>query len=153
MMPATDAPTTGFAVDEVRHALSFTRDLEAPPQQAFAAWTDPEQVAMWWDAAGERLGSCEIDLRPGGAFRFVTRHHPDKPFEGVYREVTPPSRLVFDANGAIGTVALVESGAGTRMTVEIVCPSPEHLAQFVAMGVANGTSQTLNNLVRHVRDT
>lgn len=116
----------------------------------FDAWTQPEQVARWWDATGEKLGACEIDLRPGGAFRFVTSHHPDKPFTGVYRDIAPPSLLVFEANGATGKVLLAERAGGTRMTVEIACRSPEHLAQFIAMGIAEGTSRTLDNLARHL---
>ena len=151
-MPATAAPAaTGFALDEARHSLRFARDLAATPEEAFSAWTDPAQVASWWDASGERLEACEIDPRPGGAFRFVTRQHPDRPFLGTYREVSPPNRLVFDANGAIGTVSLEARDGGTRMTVEIACPSDEHLRQFVAMGVADGTSRTLDNLAGHLR--
>ncbi len=152
-MPAADTSAADFVVDEATNALRFTRDLEALPAQAFEAWTEPAQVAVWWDATGEKLGECDIDLRPGGAFRFVTRHSPDRPFSGVYREISPPSRLVFDANGAIGTVALEANGDGTRMTVEIVCSSAEHLKQFVAMGVAAGTSQTMDNLARHLRQS
>lgn len=149
-MPATDTLTNGFSVDEETHALRFARDLDATPDDAFTAWTDPKEVAVWWDATGEKLGACDIDLRPGGTFRFVTNHHPDRPFTGTYLEVSPPRRLVFDANGAVGTVTLEPYDGGTRMSVEIVCSSAEHLKQFVAMGIANGTSKTLDNLVNHL---
>ena len=145
-MLSTDTASAGFAIDEAAHTIRFVRELDAPPARVFAAWTEPEQIAQWWDATGERLAACEIDLRPGGAFRFATSHHPDKPFTGVYREITPPTLLVFDANGATGKVLLAERASGTRMTVEIACRSPDHLAQFVAMGVAAGTSRTLDNL-------
>lgn len=148
-MLSTDS-ATGFTVDETSHTLRFVRDLDASPATVFEAWTDPDQVADWWDATGEKLGECEIDLRPGGTFRFVTSHHPDKPFTGVYTQIAPPSLLVFDANSAVGTVRLSEQSQGTRMTVEIACSSADHLAQFVAMGVANGTSRTLDNLARYV---
>ena len=149
-MLSTDTAPAGFAIDETTHTIRFVRDLDAPPARVFAAWTEPEQIAQWWDATGERLAACEIDLRPGGAFRFATSHHPDKPFTGVYREITPPTLLVFDANGATGKVLLAERASGTRMTVEIACRSPDHLAQFVAMGIAAGTSRTLDNLASHL---
>jgi uncharacterized protein YndB with AHSA1/START domain len=125
----------------------MVRDMDASPARIFAAWTEPEQLAQWWDATGEKLASCEIDLRPGGAFRFVTSHHPDKPFTGIYDEITPPTLLGFEANGAKGRVMLAERAGGTRMTVEIACRSADHLAQFVAMGIPTGTSRTLDNLV------
>jgi uncharacterized protein YndB with AHSA1/START domain len=149
-MLSTDTAPAGFAIDETTHTIRFVRDLEAPPARVFAAWTEPEQIAQWWDATGEKLAACEIDLRPGGAFRFATSHHPEKPFTGVYRDIAPPTRLVFEANGATGKVLLAERAGGTRMTVEIACRSPDHLAQFVAMGIAAGTSRTLDNLASHL---
>jgi uncharacterized protein YndB with AHSA1/START domain len=146
----TDMAPAGFTIDEVANTIRFVRDLDAPPMRVFAAWTEPEQLAQWWDPAGEKLGVCEIDLQPGGAFRFATSHHPDKPFTGVYHEIAPPTLLVFEANGAMGKVMLAARAGGTRMTVEIVCRSPDHMAQFVAMGVAAGTSRTLDNLAVHL---
>jgi uncharacterized protein YndB with AHSA1/START domain len=150
-MLSTNMASGQFTIDEINHTIRFVRELSVRPERVFAAWTDPNQVALWWDATGEKLAVCEIDLRLGGAFSFVTSHHPDKPFTGVYREITPPNLIVFDANGAIGQVMLTERDMGTQMTVEIACRSPEHLTQFVAMGVAAGTSQTLDNLGRHLQ--
>ncbi|MBA3678063.1 MAG: SRPBCC domain-containing protein [Sphingosinicella sp.] len=149
MLP-TDTNSVAFTIDEVTHTIRFARDLDASPERVFDAWTQPDQLANWWDAMGDRLAICEMDLRPGGAFRFVSRHHPDKPFTGTYLEISPPARLVFDANGATGTVLLDEESAGTRMRVEIACSSADHLAQFVAMGVADGTGKTLNNLEKYL---
>ena len=144
--------TAGFAIDRSTHTINFERLLAAPPHRVFDAWTSPDDLTQWWDATGEKLARCEVDLRPGGAFLFVTRHHPDKPFAGVYREIAPPGKLVFEANGAIGRVILEAEGAGTRMTVEIVCRSDEHLEQFMQFGIAAGTSRTLDNLVSYTRD-
>jgi len=149
-MLLTGTAPAAFTIDEAAHTIRFVRDLDAPPACVFAAWTTPEQLARWWDATGEKLATCDVDLRPGGAFRFVTRHHPDKPFTGVYRDISPPRLLVFEANGALGKVLLDQQGTGTRMTVEISCCSADHLAQFVAMGVAAGTSRTLDNLALHL---
>lgn len=52
--------------------------------------------------------------------------------------------------GAVGMVVLEDLGATTLMTVSITCASPEHLDQFVQLGVAAGTSRTLDNLVVYV---
>jgi uncharacterized protein YndB with AHSA1/START domain len=151
-MPAAAHPSSppNFSVDEATHTITFSRALRGTPEQAFAAWTEPRQVALWWDPTGEPLWLCEIDLRVGGTFLFIAASHPDRPFTGVYREIDPPGRLVFDAMGAEGRVALDRSGSGTSMTVEIVCADPAHLQQFVSMGVAAGTSGTLDNLVAHI---
>ena len=145
------APKTGLVIDRVSHTIRLTRDLDAPRSEIFAAWTIPEQVSCWWDAAGEPLAACEIDLRPGGAFKFVTKGHPEMPFVGVYREIAPPDRLIFEALGATGRVTLQEGAGKTHMMVEIECRSIEQLDQFLKTGVDVGTAQTLDNLVVYAR--
>src|SRR5271155_3984325 len=93
---------TEVVADRDTHAIVLTRMLAAAREQVFEAWTRPEHVTRWWDPAGPPLSECEIDLRPGGAFRFVTQHSPDDhEFAGVYREIAPPDYLVFEAMGAI----------------------------------------------------
>jgi uncharacterized protein YndB with AHSA1/START domain len=145
------APNRQLGVDRASHAIRLTRDLDASPAEIFEAWTKPEHVSCWWDAAGEPLAACEIDLRPGGAFTFVLRSHPEMPFTGVYKEVAPPDRLVFEAMGSTGRVTLREADGKTRMMVEILCSSDEQLDQFLKMGVNAGTGRTLDNLVAYMR--
>jgi uncharacterized protein YndB with AHSA1/START domain len=142
---------TKVVVDRDRHTILLTRAFAAPRERVFEAWTRPEHVACWWDPTGVRLAECEIDLRPGGAFRFVSQgSHGAPPFSGIYREITPPELLVFEAMGAVGRVVLNDTGSETLLTVTIECGSPAQLDQFVKMGVDVGTSQTLDNLVVHV---
>ncbi len=146
--PTSAAP--GFAIDHGTHTIRFEREVNAPRAEVFEAWTTPEHVTAWWDPDGEPLVTCEIDLRVGGAFAFATRAHSEMPFAGVYQELVPPERLVFQAMGATGRVTLEESARGTRMVVEIVCRSAEHLEQFTKMGIHEGTARTTDNLVSHV---
>ena len=140
---------TKAEIDRGTYTIRLTRVFDASRVQIFDAWTKPEQVTCWWDAAGAPLTACEIDLRPGGAFKFVTRSHPEMPFAGIYREIAPPDRLVFEAMGATGRVVLQAIADQTRMTVEIECRSADHLDQFLKMGVDVGTSETLDNLVTY----
>jgi uncharacterized protein YndB with AHSA1/START domain len=143
---------TGLIIDRGTHTIKLTRDFEAPRARIFAAWTQPEHVACWWDAAGEPLAVCEIDLRVGGTFTFISKGHPEMPFTGTYREITAPERLIFEALGATGRVVLQETGGKTQMTVDIECRSAEHLEQYLEMGVDVGTARTLDNLVVYVRN-
>ncbi|MFO1079686.1 MAG: SRPBCC domain-containing protein [Reyranellaceae bacterium] len=144
------AAPTGLTVDRARNSLVLVRRLAAPPPRVFEAWTDPAQVAVWWDPTGTPLLRCEIDLRVGGQFSFVGQNREAPAFTGIYREIAPPHRLVFEAMGALGTVAFDAAEGGTRMTVTIACPSAEHFEQFVRLGVGEGTAATLDNLVRFV---
>jgi uncharacterized protein YndB with AHSA1/START domain len=146
---AGTAPRTGLAIDQTTHTIRFTRVFDATRAEIFAAWTQAEHVTHWWDAAGETLAVCEIDLRPGGNFKFVSKSHPEMPFAGTYSEIAPPDRLVFEAMGATGRVVLKDAAGKTHMTVEIACRSAAELDQFVKMGVDVGTSQTLDNLVAY----
>jgi uncharacterized protein YndB with AHSA1/START domain len=146
-----NAPGSTLGIDRGSKTIRLTRDFDASRAEIFEAWTKPEHVASWWDAAGEPLAACEIDLRPGGAFRFVTRGHPETPFTGVYREVAPPGRLVFEALGSTGRVTIREADGKTHMMVEIECGSSERLDQFLKMGVNVGTGRTLDNLVAYIR--
>jgi len=78
--------------------IRLTRVFDAPRQLVFEAMTKPEHVRRWWGCLGEgySVPVCEIDFRPGGAWRFVNRHPKgEAAFYGEYREITPPSRVVF----------------------------------------------------------
>lgn len=141
---------TTHTIDRETLTIAFERTVSASREEVFDAWTQPEQLSQWWDPTGEPLVACEVDLRPGGAFRFVNAGH-SPPFVGTYTTIERPSRLVFEALGAIGTVVLDGATEGTRMRVTIRCASPEHLAQMVAFGVAPDTDRTLDNLVRRLR--
>jgi uncharacterized protein YndB with AHSA1/START domain len=152
-MPAQSQASakTDLQIDRRTHTIRLIRTFDASRAQIFEAWTKPEHMTCWWDAAGGRLTSCEIDLRVGGAFKFVTKSHPEMPFAGTYREITPPDRLVFDALGATGRVLLREVAGKTQMTVDIECRSADQLDQYLKMGIDVGTSQTLDNLVAYAR--
>ena len=148
--PQVEAETK-VVVDRGANRIVLTRTFAAPRKQIFEAWTRPKHVACWWDPAGDRLAECAIDLRPGGAFKFVA-HGSKHSFSGIYREIAPPNQLVFEAMGSTGKVALNEVGGKTLLTVTIECGSATQLDQFIAMGVDVGTSQTLDNLVAYVGD-
>lgn len=139
-----------LAVDWNALTITLERTFAAPREQVFEAWTRPEHVACWWDPTGAKLVECKIDLRPGGNFNFVTRDH-SPPFSGTYRVIAPPSKLIFEAMDAVGTVDLQDVGGKTFTTVTIKCGSSSHLEQFLKIGVDVGTTRTLDNLVAYIR--
>ncbi len=145
-MLTADTKTT---VDQKTFTITFKRSFSASREDVFQAWTDSEQVAQWWDPTGARLTACVIDLRPGGAFKFVNDGH-GPPFTGVYQVVERPSLLTFEAMGALGAVHLDDERGATKMTVTIRCASQQHLEQFVKLGVAVNTDRTFDNLVAHM---
>jgi uncharacterized protein YndB with AHSA1/START domain len=135
-----------YEINEARHSVNVTRHLSAGVEQAFEFWTEPRHVKQWWDASGEPLTDCRIELRVGGQMLFVSARVGMPPFIGRYLEIDPPNRLVFEAMGAIGTVLIEATIDGSRVDVEIRAPDAESLKAMLAIGVAVGTAQTLDNL-------
>jgi uncharacterized protein YndB with AHSA1/START domain len=136
--------------------IVLTRLFDAPRDLVFEAMTKPEHVKHWWGILDERYSVpvCEIDLRPGGAWRFVGRGPMgDIVFYGVYREVVPPSRLVFteifepfpDAESVI-TAVYTDEGGKTRMTATCVYQSIETRDAVINSGMAKGAAISYDRL-------
>ena len=77
--------------------IVVTRVVDAPRRLVFEAWTNPEYLPRWMlGRPGWTMPVCEIDLRPGGKWRFVWRQvdGTEMAMHGVYKEIAPPERLV-----------------------------------------------------------
>jgi uncharacterized protein YndB with AHSA1/START domain len=89
-------PGTNFK-SAAKREFTLTRTYDAPRALIFQAWTQPEHLKRWWGAQGCTIGQCEVDLRLGGKFHYCMKMHNGMDLWGVfiYREITPPERLVF----------------------------------------------------------
>jgi uncharacterized protein YndB with AHSA1/START domain len=76
--------------------LVITRVFDAPRELVFRVWTDPAHVTHWWGPRGFTAPVVEIDLRPGGAFRFCMQAPDGSRYwnKGVYQEIIAPERIV-----------------------------------------------------------
>jgi uncharacterized protein YndB with AHSA1/START domain len=162
-MPVSDKDNS--AKDSARRAqvpmpsereIVITRAFDAPRALVFEAWTKAEHVAHWWDPSGVPLAICEIDLRPGGVFRFVN-NGPDGakyPFAGKYREIVPPERLVFapqnSPSDSEATLIFDELEGKTKLTMTIRCASKDDRDALLKMRVDVGTAKTLDNLEEYL---
>lgn len=117
-MPAGNA-STREGPGQVEHELVITRIFDAPRDLVFKVWTDPAHVAQWWGPNGFKTTIQEMDVRPGGHWRYAMRGPDgnDYPFDGVYAEVVEPERLVFD-----GTI---HSDPGQRVWTEVTFTEQE----------------------------
>jgi len=135
--------------------IVITRLFDAPRALVFEAWTKAEHVAHWWDPSGVPLAVCEIDLRPNGVFRWVNRA-PDggegHSFDGIYREIDAPGKLVFASPSGPGVSTLVfsEEGKKTRLTITIECATEKDREALLQMRVDAGTAHTLENLAAYL---
>ena len=136
--------------------IRLTRLFNAPMHLVFEAMTKPEHVKQWWGRLGEgySVPVCEIDFRIGGAWRFVNRHPKgEAAFHGEYREITPPSRVVFTEifemfpdTVSVVTAELSEEGGKTRFTATVRYPSLEVRDMVIASGMARGAGISYDRL-------
>ena len=87
--------------------IVIERVFDAPRALVWKAWTDPEHVARWWGPHGMTTRVDELDLRPGGSWRYVmvAPDGSEYPQEGVFREIVPPETIVTSAEFAVGADA------------------------------------------------
>jgi uncharacterized protein YndB with AHSA1/START domain len=119
-----------IAAESSETTLIVTRVFDAPRSLVFKAWTEPERLMRWWGPRGYTTSVSEMDLRPGGAYRFRMQSSEGVVnwWHGVVREVAPPDRIVWSCfvDGADGkpfsgetllTVTFEDHGAKTRLTL------------------------------------
>jgi uncharacterized protein YndB with AHSA1/START domain len=130
----------------------LTRTFDAPRRLVFDALTKPELLVRWHGARGWNLVVCEIDLRVGGTWRFVSRGPGGERMgqRGTYLEVDPPGRLVyterFDDQSypgeALVTQVLVEDADRTTLTSTVRYPSPQARDRVLRYPMARGVAES-----------
>ena len=148
-----------------KRGFTLTRTYPVPPETVFAAWTDPKQLGWFFNADMPVEQEPEVDLRVGGAWRQQMVERPGKSYVtgGIYREIEPPRRLVFNF-GAVGGWPDLTAGLHDALLVtllfnpvpggtEMVChlEVPAHVSDAKAkewfdLGIEGGWTQTVDRL-------
>jgi uncharacterized protein YndB with AHSA1/START domain len=121
--------------------IVMARVFNAPRRLVWDAWTKPELFVRWFGSRGWTIPLCEMDVRAGGAYRYVMRRadgSQEMVMRGEYREVVPPERLVtaeawegFTEPGwrpedaTVTTALLTERDGKTSWSATILYPSQE----------------------------
>jgi uncharacterized protein YndB with AHSA1/START domain len=146
------------------HEIAMTRAFDAPRALVFEACTKPELLERWLlGPPGWTLPVCEIDLKVGGALRFVWRGSDgtETGMSGAYREVAP-ERLVhtelFDADWTGGetlvTTVLREQAAGrTTLTSTVLYSSREARDAALRTGMEQGVAASYDRLAELLAST
>jgi len=154
MAAVTSSGTAVVTLPEPTQIL-ITREFNAPKHLVYKAWTTPELIKRWW--AGERgtVTSIDVDLRVGGAWRFVMTANEgfEVAFHGEYREIVPNERIVstevFEGmpdGEAVDTVSFVEADGRTTITVLVQHQNQEHRDFHVNSGMEGGLQEALDKL-------
>jgi uncharacterized protein YndB with AHSA1/START domain len=139
--------------------IVLTRVFDAPRRLVFKALTNCEHLKHWWGPRRYALASCQMDFRPGGAYRIVQRgtDGAEYGFRGEYREIVPPERIVqtFEFEGMPGhvsveTLTLVEEDGKTIYTSTSVFDSVEDRDGMLQSGMEEGASETMDRLAEYL---
>jgi uncharacterized protein YndB with AHSA1/START domain len=145
--------------------LVLERVVDVPRELVWTAWTTPEHLKKWFTPVPWQTVDCEIDLRPGGAFR-ATMQSPEGeqfPYTWCYLEVVPNERLVWtdallpgyrpsnpSSEGVPSFTAILTfeaHGQGTKYTAVAMHRDEAGRAKHEEMGVHEGWETALDQLV------
>jgi uncharacterized protein YndB with AHSA1/START domain len=135
--------------------ILITRQFDAPKHLVYQAWTTPELVRRWWHAGRGEMTVADIDLRVGGAWRWVmiATGGFEVGFHGEFREIVPSERLVFteiyeggpDA-AAVNTLTLTEEDGRTTLSILVQHSSQEFRDMHINSGMEAGLQTALDLL-------
>lgn len=159
MATANETGTTVFTTPSDKE-VAMSRVFDAPRRLVWEAHTNPKHVSQWLlGPPGWTMPVCEIDLRPGGTWRFVWRKSKGEEMEmqGVYREVNPPERLVSTERWGpewpetINTLVLTEKNGKTTLTQTVLYASKEARDAALETGMKEGANQSYDRLEAYIR--
>jgi uncharacterized protein YndB with AHSA1/START domain len=149
------APAAATVTTPTDREIHVEREFDAPRDRVFAAFTAPELISEWW---GPRDGTTivdQMDVRAGGAWRYVTRDAEgnENAFRGTFREVSPPERIVytFEWEGLPGHVAIEavefeDLGGRTKVITTTIFHTGEERDGMIASGMEVGMNETYARL-------
>jgi uncharacterized protein YndB with AHSA1/START domain len=138
--------------------IVLTRVFDAPRRLVFEAWTNPKHLLRWFGPHFCPIVDCKVDLRVGGAWRFILRKSDGKEMgmSGVYREITPYERLIstesFDdyPGQTLNTMTFSENDGKTTLTTHVRYESKEIRDAVIRSGMETGASDSYNRLAEHL---
>lgn len=159
-MTQTNDPRTAWSLDR---EIVITRVIEAPRERVFQAWADPEQITQWFSPKGFKSETLEIDMRPGGRWRFVYIGPDGTRYENrmVFLRIEAPQLIEIEHGSDIDddparfhvTVTFDEQSNGkTVLTLRQLHPSAKQRNAAIGFGAVEIGLTTLDNLARHLAE-
>jgi uncharacterized protein YndB with AHSA1/START domain len=134
-------------------------------EESWKAWTSPEHVAKWFAPRPWTTTECEMDLRPGGQFKFVMRSPEGQlyPNVGCFLEIVPNQRLVWTDALLPGyrpapepfftAVVLFDSDGkgGSKYTAIAMHRDEDIRKKHEGIGFHQGWGQVFDQLIEHIK--
>jgi len=144
-----------YTIEPGKQEIVMTRTFDVPRDLVFKTMTDPNLIPQWWGPRYLTTTVDEMDVRPGGRWRYVQRDPQgnEHAFHGVYHDIAAPERLVFtfEYEGVPGhvlldTVTLEELDGKTRLTDQSVFQSVADRDGMVQSGMESGATEMMDRL-------
>ena len=135
--------------------ILITREFDAPAELVFDVWTRPEHVRNWWGWESDPMTVCEVDLRVGGKWHYVSVNEElgEIDFYGEFKEIDRPRRLVsteifapYPNSTTLNTLTLEERDGITIMRVLVQCETTETRDAIIASGMEGGLQHGLDRI-------
>jgi uncharacterized protein YndB with AHSA1/START domain len=135
--------------------ILITREFDAPRRLVYRAWTTPELIKRWWAGNRGKVTSVEVDLRPGGSWRYVMTANGgfEVAFHGEYQEIVPDERIVstevFEGRpdaAALSTATFTEQDGRTTLSLLVQHQSKENRDAHVNSGMEAGLQESMSHL-------
>jgi uncharacterized protein YndB with AHSA1/START domain len=135
--------------------ILITREFDAPRHLVYRAWTTPELIRRWWAGDRGEVTSAEVDLRPGGKWRYVMAANGgfEVAFHGEYQEIVPGERIVstevfegMPEAAAVSTATFTDRDGRTTLSVLVQHQSKENRDAHVDSGMEGGMQESMSHL-------
>ncbi len=135
--------------------IVMTRDFSARRELVYRAYVDPTLIPRWWGLRAHTTTVDTMDVRPGGAWRFVCRDAEGNvfAFRGEYKEVVPPEKLVYTfefepmpGHVMTETVTFHAKGEKTRVVTRSAYATKDDRDGMIASGMERGAAESCNRL-------
>jgi len=136
--------------------ILITREFDAPKHLVYRVWTTPELVRRWWSGHRGTTTEVELDLRPGGRWRYVLKSDDgaEVGFHGEYREIVPNERIVWtevyeglpdapEEHAAVNTLTFTEVDGRTTINLLTELRSREDRDAILASGMEVGLQEQM----------
>jgi uncharacterized protein YndB with AHSA1/START domain len=148
--------------DPADRTMTLVAEFDAPADRVWQVWSDPRQLERWWGPPTYPATVEDHDLVPGGSVTYYMTGPEGDRHRGWWRitAVEAPRRLAFqdgfaDADGnpspdqpvtAVEVSLTDRTGGGTRMEIRSTFPSTEAMEQMLAMGMAEGLTESVGQI-------
>jgi uncharacterized protein YndB with AHSA1/START domain len=158
----TEVTSSGRAVVTLptETQVLITRQIDAPRNLVYKAWTTPELIKRWWGGDRGEVTIADVDLRVGGTWRFVLQATGgfEVAFHGEYREIVPNERLVstevfegFPEGEALVSNTFTEAEGRTTLTILVEHTNRDNRDAHINSGMEGGMNEAMDHLEQVAR--